>query len=90
MQTVTWSATKARNEFFDLLTQVAMGQSFVVEKDRKEIALVTPIRRGTDLVGLKKAMDALDGVAKDFDLSKSPLRGRASKKWFAKITKYKI
>ncbi len=90
MQTITWSATKARNDFFDLLTQVAMGQSFIVEKDKKEVALVTPIKKGTDLVGLKKTMDALHGVAKDFDLNKSPLRGKASKKWFAKIAKYKI
>lgn len=90
MQTITWSATKARNEFFDLLTQVAMGQSFIVERDKEEIALVTPIKKGTDLVGLKKAMDALHGVAKDFDLSKSPLRGKASKRWFEKIAKYRI
>lgn len=90
MQTITWSATKARNEFFDLLTQVAMGQSFVVKKDKEEVALVTPIKQGTDWKGLKKAMDALHGVAKDFDLRDGPLRGEASKRWFAKIAKYKI
>lgn len=88
MQTVTWSATKARNEFFDLLTQVAMGQSFIVEKDKKEVALVTPIKKGTDLVGLKKAMDALHGVAKDFDLNKSPLRNRKAKAWLKRIRNY--
>jgi prevent-host-death family protein len=90
MQTITWSATKARNKFFDLLNYVASGRQVIIEKDKKEIALITPIKKGTDLVGLKKAMDALDGVAKDFDLSKSPLRGKASKKWFAKIARYKI
>jgi len=88
MQTITWSATKARNEFFDLLTQVARGQSFIVEKDKKEVALVTPVKKGTDLVGLKKAMDALDGVAKDFDLSKSPLRNKRAKMWLKRIRNY--
>jgi len=88
MQTITWSATKARNEFFDLLTQVAMGQSFIVERDKKEVALVTPVKKGTDLVGLKKAMDALDGVAKDFDLSKSPLRNKRAKMWLKRIRNY--
>ena len=90
MQTITWSATKARNQFFDLLTQVAMGRSFVVKKDEKEVALVSPINTGIDLVGLKKASAALHGIAKDFDLSKSSLRGKASKKWFAKMADYKI
>ncbi|PIU28354.1 hypothetical protein COT08_01560 [Candidatus Woesebacteria bacterium CG07_land_8_20_14_0_80_44_9] len=88
MQTITWSATKARNEFFDLLTQVARGQSFIVEKDKKEVALVTPVKKGTDLVGLKKAMDALDGVAKDFDLSKSLLRNKRAKMWLKRIRNY--
>ncbi|PIP57474.1 hypothetical protein COX03_02840 [Candidatus Woesebacteria bacterium CG22_combo_CG10-13_8_21_14_all_39_10] len=88
MQTITWSATKARNEFFDLLTQVAMGQSFIVERDKKEVALVTPIKKGTDWKGLKKAMDALHGVAKDFDLSKSPLRNKRARLWLKRIRNY--
>lgn len=88
MQTITWSATKARNEFFDLLTMVAAGQSFVVEKDKKEVALVTPVKRGTDLVGLKKAMDALEGVAADFDLSRSPLRSKRARSWLKKIRNF--
>lgn len=88
MQTITWSATKARNEFFDLLTQVAMGQSFVIKKDKEEVALVTPIKKGTDLVGLKRAMDALHGVAKDFDLNKSPLRNKKAKTWLKRIRNY--
>lgn len=88
MQTQTISATKARQEFFDLLTQVAMGQSFIVEKDRKKVALVTPIKKGTDLIGLKRAMDALHGVAKDFDLNKSPLRNKKAKSWLKRIRNY--
>ncbi|PIZ45603.1 hypothetical protein COY30_01690, partial [Candidatus Woesebacteria bacterium CG_4_10_14_0_2_um_filter_44_9] len=70
------------------LTQVARGQSFIVEKDKKEVALVTPVKKGTDLVGLKKAMDALDGVAKDFDLSKSLLRNKRAKMWLKRIRNY--
>jgi len=85
MQTITISATKARQEFFDLLMQVAIGNSFVVKKDNQEVALVSPIKRGTDLVGLKKAMDALHGVAKDFDLSKSLLRDKRAKAWLRRI-----
>ena len=85
MQTITISATKARQEFFNLLTQVAIGNSFVVKKDNQEVAIVSPIKRGTDLVGLRKAMDALHGVAKDFDLSKSPLRNKRAKAWLRRI-----
>lgn len=85
MQTITVSATKARNEFFDLLTQVAMGKSFIVKKDEKEVAMVSPISSGTNLVGLKKAMDACDGIMKDFDLSKSPLRNKSARAWMKRI-----
>lgn len=90
MQTITVSATKARQEFFDLLTQVAAGKSFVVKKDNKDVALLTPIRKGTDLVGLKKAMDALaaSGAFKDFDLTKSPLRDKKAKAWLKRIRNY--
>ena len=87
MQTITVSATKARQEFFDLLTQVIAGKSFIVKKDNVEVARVTPIVRGTDLVGLKKAMDALrdSGAFKDFDLNDSPLRNKQAKAWLKKI-----
>ena len=88
MNTITVSATKARQEFFDLLIQVAAGNSFVIKKDDKDVAFVSPIKKGTDLVGLKKAMDALHGVAKDFDLSKSPLRGKRARAWLKRIRKY--
>ena len=87
MQTITWSATKARNEFFDLLTLVAMGQSFIVEKDKKEVALVTPIKKGTDWKGLKKAMDACHGILKDYDVKDNPLRRPGSADFLGKWDK---
>ena len=93
MQTIRVSATKARQTFFELLNLIALGKTRVlIERDAKEVAVIEPAQRGTDLVGLKKAMDALaaSGAFKNFDLTKSPLRGKASKKWFAKIDKYGI
>lgn len=90
MQTITVSATKARQGFFNMLLQVAAGKSFIVKKDNVEVARVTPINKGTDLAGLKKAMNALavSGAFKNFDLTKSPLRNKQAKAWLKRIRNY--
>lgn len=76
MNTITVSATHARNNFFSLLDQVAKGDTeVVIKKDTLEIATLSAKKKTkTDWEGLKKAMDAAAGILKDFELEKSPLR----------------
>ena len=88
MQTIRVSATHARNNFFELLEKVALGNQVLVEKDNKPIAVIVPRRTKVDWKGLKKTMDEAHGILKDFDLSKSPLRGKKSKTWLSRISKY--
>ncbi|OGM14573.1 hypothetical protein A3D84_05700 [Candidatus Woesebacteria bacterium RIFCSPHIGHO2_02_FULL_42_20] len=88
MQTIRVSATHARNNFFELLEKVALGDQVLVEKDRKLVAAIVPRKTKVDWKGLKIAMDAAHGILKDYDLSKSPLRGRKSKTWLARASRY--
>lgn len=89
MQTIKVSATKARQDFFELLNLMVLGQTQVlIEKDSEPVAILTPRKKAVDWVGLKKAMDAAHGILKDFDLEKSPLRGRKSKAWLAKAREF--
>jgi len=75
MNTITVSATKARNEFFDLLNLIALGNTEVlVERDRKPIAVIFPKRKAFDWKKLKKASDACHGIMKDFSQGDSVLR----------------
>lgn len=73
MQTVRISATKARNNFFDMLDQVSGGLSVIIEKDKKAVAKVEPISEIGKNKGLVKA---LDEASKVFVYSKkdNPLR----------------
>ncbi len=74
MNTLRFSATAVRNNFFDLLDQVAAGRNIVVEKDKKIVAklipasIVKPRNRGL--------MKALKAASKGFVYSKedNPLR----------------
>lgn len=84
MNTIRVSATAARNNFFDLLNQVATGVRVTVVRDTKEVAEIIPKTTKTDWKGLKKAMKASHGIVKDFDVSNNPARQPASKylgKW---------
>ena len=58
MNTITVSATHARNNFFELLNLVADGQEVVVERDNKKVARLVPGKKVTDLAGLTKALEA--------------------------------
>ena len=74
MNTIRVSATAARNNFFDLLNQVALGAKVTVVRDAKEVAEIIPKTTKTDWKGLKKAMKASAGIFKDFDSNNNPLR----------------
>jgi|SRR3989344_2828614 len=65
MSMITLSATKARNNFFDVLNQVMMGQSIVVERNDKPIAMITSVKPKTDLIKLTKALKASKGIVKE-------------------------
>jgi len=74
MNTIRVSATKARNNFFELLNQVSLGMQIVIEKDSKEIAVLAPKRKKTDWKGLTKATKESHGILKDYDPQDNPLR----------------
>lgn len=77
MQTITWSATKARNEFFDLLNWVSSGKTVMIEKDKKLIATVVPVAKIGRNKGLLKDLNL---ASKGFFYSKldNPLRKKGS------------
>lgn len=85
MNTLRVSATKARNNFFTLLDQVAQGKHVIVEKDKKEVAIISPKRRGTDMEGLLKASRAAWGILKDYNPEDNPLRRKGAKKFLGRV-----
>lgn len=87
MNTIRVSATKARNNFFTLLNQVALGAQVIVEKDNKEVAVISSRKRGTDLQGLIKASEAAWGILKDYDPKDNPLRRKGAKNFLGRIDK---
>lgn len=78
MATVRVSATKARNTFFDLLNQIALGMHVVIVRDEKEVALMIPKRHTTDWKGLLKATKRAKGILKEYDPQDNPLRRRGA------------
>lgn len=89
MNTIRLSATAARNNFFQLLDKVAAGMEVVIEKDKKEIATLSPRNTKTDWVALRKASDAAWGIWKDepYDPLDNPLRRPAAKKFLGRVDK---
>ena len=67
MNTIRVSATKARNNFFELLNQVNLGAQVVIERDSKEVAVMSSRKQTVDWVALKKASEATHGILKDYD-----------------------
>lgn len=79
MSTIRVSATSARNKFFELLNQVALGTQVIIEKDKKEVAVISPTKKGTDLKGLIKASERARGIFKDYDVKRdNPLRRKGA------------
>ena len=75
MNTIRISATKARNSFFELLNQVMLGTEVIVEKDNKEVAVITPKKTKMDWEGLIKASKEAHGIFKNYSIEEiSPLR----------------
>lgn len=66
MNSITVSATKARNTFFSLLDEVAKGKEVVIEKDKKIVAVLKPQKQGTDWKALRKSLDVTYGLLKDY------------------------
>ncbi len=88
MQTITVSATKARNNFFELLNQVALGISVIIEKDKKEVAVLSPKSTSFDWKAFRKASKAAHGILKGYSIEEiSPLRGKGSWKGFGEWDK---
>lgn len=86
MNTIRISATKARNNFFSLLDQVASSDvQIIIKKDNKEVAVLTPREKKTDIKALIKASKKVHGILKDYSLKEiSPLRKKGAWKRFGK------
>ncbi len=85
MSTIRLSATSARNKFFELLNQVALGVEVIIEKDNKEIAVLSPKIKKTDWKSILQASQKLHGVLKDYTLDEiSPSRKKGSWKHLGK------
>lgn len=67
MSTIRVSATSARNNFFELLNQVALGTQVIIERDSKEVAVLVPKKQKINWVEFKKAAKAARGILKDYD-----------------------
>lgn len=81
MNTLRVSATKARNNFFELLNQVALGTEVIIEKDSKEVAVLSPRKQTVDWVALKKASEATHGIWKDSGTKLENLPTRRKGAW---------
>lgn len=92
MNTIRVSATKARNEFFSLLDQVASGMQVIIEKDSKEVATLSPKKQKTDWAALLKASKKVHGIWKDYDPQDNPLRRKGAADFLGKWDKpdYKL
>lgn len=77
MNIIRVSATSARNKFFELLNQVAQGAHVVIEKDNKEVALISPRQTKIDWKKLQKATDLTHSILPDFNPMDNPLRKSA-------------
>lgn len=88
MNTIRVSATSARNKFFELLNQVAMGTQVIIEKDRKEVAVIIPRKTKFDWKAFRKAAKAAHGILKNYSVDEiAPLRKKGSWKGFGQWDK---
>jgi prevent-host-death family protein len=74
MNTIRLSATAARNNFFELLNQVALGKHVIIERDNKEVAIISPQKKKFDWKAFQKDAEAARGILKDYDPMDNPLR----------------
>lgn len=78
MNALRVSATKARNNFFTLLDQVVAGREVIIEKDKKEVAVLSGRQKKVDWKGLLKASEAAHGILKGYDPEDNPLRRKGA------------
>lgn len=88
MNTIRLSATSARNNFFELLNQVALGKQVIIERDNKEIAILSPKKTKTKWRSLLKATREARGIFKDYDPEDNPLRRKGSSDFLGRWDKY--
>lgn len=84
MNTLRVSATKARNNFFELLNQVAAGKSVIIERDSKEVAIISQKSAEFDWVHLKKISKRTKGILKNYDPDDNPLRRKGAADFLGK------
>lgn len=84
MQTIKISATKARNNFFELLNQVALGRDIIIVRDKKEVAVLSPKKKKIDWEKLEKATESSHGIWKDYDPEDNPLRRKGAADFLGK------
>lgn len=78
------SATKARNQFFDVLAWVSMGKTVLIEKDNKLVANIVPIAKVSKNKGLLKALKkASAGFV--YDKNDDPLRRKGATDFLGKF-----
>lgn len=87
MNTIRVSATSARNKFFELLNQVALGTYVIIEKDTKEVAVLVPRKKKTDWAALLKASKRVHGIWKNYDPQDNPLRRKGAADFLGKWDK---
>lgn len=89
MNTITVSATHARNNFFSLLDQVAAGKQVIIEKDKEEVAVLSPKKTDINHKEYLKAARAAKGVlaVSDYNPLNNPLRKPGAKSFLGKWDK---
>lgn len=87
MNIIRVSATKARNNFFELLNQVALGAQIIIERDKKELAILSPKKKEFDRVGLLRASRKLREAMKDYNPEDNPFRRKGAKNFLGKWDK---
>jgi prevent-host-death family protein len=78
MNTIRLSSTAARNRFFELLNLVALGNEVVIEKDNREVAVLSQKSTKTDWKGLIKSSKTVRGIFKEVDVMDNPLRRKGA------------
>jgi prevent-host-death family protein len=66
MSTLRLSATSARNKFFELLNQVALGNQVIIERDNKEVAILSPKTTKVDWKALREALKEAKGILSEY------------------------
>ena len=84
MQTITVSATKARQEFFNILNWVISGKSVMIQKDNILVASITPISSTVKNKGLLKALKKAS-VGFTYSKEDNPLRRKGATDFLGKF-----